>query len=128
MVSACLLTYYEAHFQIFYMLTLCQEKGIKDDMRVLLGEQARNVGLLVSLWFVNLPPQLVCLFEANGGAPESFRFKSYLLVSKIYKVRLYHHYLLLKSTLVSHDHKNADKKNRLTIDSEEAIIYVKPED
>jgi hypothetical protein len=39
------------------------------------------------------------------------------------------HYLLLKSTLVSHDqHKNAEKKNRLSIDNEEAIIYVKPED
>ncbi|KAI5572082.1 hypothetical protein BDE02_11G137800 [Populus trichocarpa] len=39
------------------------------------------------------------------------------------------HYLLLKSTLVSHDqHKNAEKKNRLSNDSEEAIIYVKPED
>uniref|UniRef100_A0A6N2N745 Uncharacterized protein n=1 Tax=Salix viminalis TaxID=40686 RepID=A0A6N2N745_SALVM len=40
----------------------------------------------------------------------SFRFNSYVLVSKIYK------------------HKNADKKNRLSSDSEEAIIYVNPED
>jgi protein BCP1 len=38
---------------------------------------------------------------------------------------------MIKSTLSSLatlQHKNADKKNKLSSDSEEAIIYVNPED
>lgn len=107
-----------------YLLKLCLEKSIKGDLRVLLGEQAHNVGLLVSRRVVNLPPQLLpplydALFDEISWATEdepteelrnSFRFNFYVLVSKMYK------------------HKNADKKNRLSSDSEEAIIYVNPED
>ncbi|CAK7357361.1 unnamed protein product [Dovyalis caffra] len=107
-----------------YLLKVCLEKSIQGDLRALLGEQAYNVGLLVSRRVVNLPPQLLpplydALFDEVSWAIEdeptkelrnSFRFKSYLLVSKIYK------------------HKNADKKSRLSSDSEEAIIYDKPED
>ncbi|XP_011039301.1 PREDICTED: protein BCCIP homolog isoform X2 [Populus euphratica] len=107
-----------------YLLRLCLEKSIKGDLRVLLGEQAHNVGLLVSRRVVNLPPQLLpplydALFDEISWATEdepteelrnSFCFNSYVLVSKMYK------------------HKNADKKNQLSSDSEEAIIYVNPED
>ncbi|KAJ6752472.1 hypothetical protein OIU85_002851 [Salix viminalis] len=107
-----------------FLLKHCLEKNIKGDLRVLLGEQAHNVGLLVSRRVVNLPPQLLpplydALCDEISWATEdepteelrnSFRFNSYVLVSKIYK------------------HKNADKKNRLSSDSEEAIIYVNPED
>ncbi|KAJ6313854.1 hypothetical protein OIU78_017492 [Salix suchowensis] len=107
-----------------FLLKHCLEKSIKGDLRVLLGEQAHNVGLLVSRRVVNLPPQLLpplydALCDEISWATEdepteelrnSFRFNSYVLVSKIYK------------------HKNADKKNRLSSDSEEAVIYVNPED
>ncbi|KAF9667148.1 hypothetical protein SADUNF_Sadunf16G0303000 [Salix dunnii] len=107
-----------------FLLKHCLEKSIKGDLRVLLGEQAHDVGLLVSRRVVNLPPQLLpplydALCDEISWATEdepteelrnSFRFNSYVLVSKIYK------------------HKNADKKNRLSSASEEAIIYVNPED
>ncbi|KAK2383977.1 CDK inhibitor P21 binding protein [Trifolium repens] len=101
-----------------------QEKGIADQLRLLLGEQAHNVGLLVSQRVVNLPPQLLpplydSLFNEVSWATEdeptedlrnSFRFKHYLMLSKIYK------------------HKNAEQKRKLSDDSEEAIVYVKPEE
>ncbi|KAB5521907.1 hypothetical protein DKX38_026226 [Salix brachista] len=122
-VSALNLGRYKAKLKEF-LLKHCLEKNIKGDLRVLLGEQAHNVGLLVSRRVVNLPPQLLpplydALCDEISWATEdepteelrnSFRFNSYVLVSKIYK------------------HKNADKKNRLSSDSEEAIIYVNPED
>ncbi|PNX84301.1 protein BCCIP, partial [Trifolium pratense] len=40
----------------------------------------------------------------------SFRFKHYVMLSKIYK------------------HKNPEQKRKRSDDSEEAIVYVKPED
>jgi len=43
----------------FLLLKGGQEKGITDKLRLLLGEQAHNVGLLVSQRVVNLPPQLL---------------------------------------------------------------------
>jgi len=43
----------------FLLLKAGQEKGIADKLRLLLGEQAHNVGLLVSQRVVNLPPQLL---------------------------------------------------------------------
>lgn len=42
-----------------FLLKSCQEKDVVDDLRLLLGEQAQNVGLLVSQRVVNLPPQLL---------------------------------------------------------------------
>ena len=42
-----------------FLLKACQEKDVVDDLRLILGEQAQNVGLLVSQRVVNLPPQLL---------------------------------------------------------------------
>ncbi|KAK9292625.1 hypothetical protein L1049_020600 [Liquidambar formosana] len=107
-----------------FLLKVCQEKDLIDDLRLLLGEQAHNVGLLVSQRVLNLPPQLLpplydALFDEVSWATEdepteelrkSFCFKFYVLVSRIYK------------------HKNADQKKGPSIVSDEAIIYIKPED
>ncbi|KAG2708391.1 hypothetical protein I3760_05G190700 [Carya illinoinensis] len=107
-----------------FLLKACQEKDVQDNLISLLGEQAQYVGLLVSQRVVNLPPQLLpplydALFDEVSWATEdepteelknSFRFKFYILVSKIYK------------------NKNANKKKKLSSDSDEAIIYTKPED
>ncbi|XP_020222554.1 protein BCCIP homolog isoform X2 [Cajanus cajan] len=100
-----------------------QEKGVADRLRLLLEEQARDVGLLVSQRMLNLPPQLLphlyaALFDEVSWATEdepteelrnSFKFKHYIILSKIYM-------------------KNVDQKRKLSNDSDEAIIYVKPED
>jgi len=43
----------------FLLLKASQEKGVADQLRLLFGEQAHNVGLLVSQRVVNLPPQLL---------------------------------------------------------------------
>ncbi|XP_024991889.1 protein BCCIP homolog isoform X1 [Cynara cardunculus var. scolymus] len=107
-----------------FLLTMCQDTEIKDNLRSYLGEQAVDVGLLISQRVVNLPPQLLPpmydgLFDEISWATEdeptkelrkSFCFKYYLLVSKIYK------------------HKNGDQKKKGSSSSEEAIIYLKPED
>ncbi|KAB1205765.1 hypothetical protein CJ030_MR7G028050 [Morella rubra] len=128
LMSALNLQRYKDHKCIMelkeFLLKECQEKGIVDDLRSLFGEQVQNVGLLVSQRVVNLPPQLLpplydALFDEVSWATEdepteelrnSFRFKTYILVSKIYK------------------HKNADQKKKLRNDIDEAIIYTKPED
>ncbi|KAM7463424.1 hypothetical protein LguiA_031545 [Lonicera macranthoides] len=100
-----------------FLLKACQEENMRDKLRSLVGKQASKVGLLVSQRMVNLPPQLLpplydALFDEISWATEdepteelrqSFCFKFYLLVTKIYK------------------HKNADQKK-------EAIVYAKPED
>ncbi|MCH93358.1 BCCIP-like protein, partial [Trifolium medium] len=107
-----------------FLAKASQEKGVADQLRLLLGEQSHNVGLLVSQRVVNLPPQLLpplydSLFNEVSWATEdeptedlrnSFRFKHYVMLSKIYK------------------HKNPEQKRKLSDDSEEAIVYVKPED
>ncbi|XP_031271531.1 protein BCCIP homolog [Pistacia vera] len=107
-----------------YLLKVCQEKDAINDLRLLLGEQAHEVGLLVSQRVVNLPPQLLppmydALFDEVSWATEdepteelrnSFRFKFYLLVCKIYKL------------------KNAGQKKKQSSQSDEEIIYIKPED
>ncbi|KAK6921641.1 BCP1 family, partial [Dillenia turbinata] len=107
-----------------YLLKVCQERTILDDLRLLLEEQAHNVGLLVSQRVVNLPPQLLpplhdALFDEITWATEdepteelrkSFGFKVYLLISKVYKL------------------KNANQKHGLSSDSEDPMIYIKPED
>ncbi|KAK7283994.1 hypothetical protein RIF29_13745 [Crotalaria pallida] len=90
----------------------------------ILEEQACDVGLLVSQRVVNLPPQLLpplynALFDEVSWATEdeptedlrnSFKFKHYVILSKIYK------------------HKNVEQKRKVSNDSDEAIIYIKPED
>ncbi|KAL3838050.1 hypothetical protein ACJIZ3_022641 [Penstemon smallii] len=103
-----------------YLLTVCQDKNIISKLKSLVDDQAQDIGLLVSQRVVNLPPQLLPpmydgLFDEVEWATEdepteelrnSFRFKYYLIITKIYK------------------HKNADQiKN-----GDEAIIYIKPEE
>ncbi|XP_044490615.1 protein BCCIP homolog isoform X2 [Mangifera indica] len=108
-----------------YLLKVCREKDVINDLRLLLGEQADDVGLLVSQRVVNLPPQLLppmydALFDEVSWATEdeltkelqdSFRFKFYLLVCKIYKQL-----------------KNVSRKKKLGSRSDEEMIYIKPED
>lgn len=105
-----------------FLLKVSQEKDVIDDLRSLLGKEAQSVGLLVSQRVTNLPPQLLPplydgLFKEVSWATEdepteelknSFHFKVYIIVSKVYK------------------HKNADQKGKQN--SDETIIYVKPED
>ncbi|KAM0019953.1 putative BCP1 family protein [Helianthus debilis subsp. tardiflorus] len=107
-----------------YLLKVCQDKEIKDKLRTYFGEQAEHVGLVISQRVVNLPPQLLPplydgLFDEISWAIEdepteelrkSFCFKYYLILSKVYK------------------HKNGDQKKKDCITTEEAIIYLKPED
>lgn len=58
-----------------FLLKACQEKDMLNDLRLLTGEQARAVGLLVSQRVVNLPPQLFpplydALFDEVSWATE----------------------------------------------------------
>lgn len=58
-----------------FLLKACQEKDVVDGLRLILGEQAQNVGLLVSQRVVNLPPQLLpplydALFDEVSWATE----------------------------------------------------------
>ncbi|RDX84118.1 Protein BCCIP-like protein, partial [Mucuna pruriens] len=100
-----------------------REKGVADHLRLLLGEQARDVGLLVSQRMVNLPPQLLpplydALFDEVSWATEdepteelrnSFKFKHYIILTKIYV-------------------KNVEQKRKPSNDSDEVTIYIKLED
>ncbi|KAL3512446.1 hypothetical protein ACH5RR_025163 [Cinchona calisaya] len=106
-----------------FLLKACRE-DVPSNLKSLLGEKAHVVGLLVSQRVVNLPPQLLpplydALFDEVSWATEdepteelqkSFCFKSYIMISKIYK------------------HRNAIKKIGNSRDGEEPIIYSKPED
>ncbi|XVE81206.1 hypothetical protein DITRI_Ditri15bG0044200 [Diplodiscus trichospermus] len=107
-----------------FLLNICQEKDKIGKLRSLLGDEAHAVGLLVSQRVVNLPPQLLphlydALFDEVSWATEdepteelrnSFHFKFYIVVSKIYK------------------HKNANQKRLSSSDKDEALVYIKPED
>ncbi|XP_037495233.1 protein BCCIP homolog [Jatropha curcas] len=107
-----------------FLTKVCQDKNVMDDLRLFLEEQAHDVGLLISQRVFNLPPQLLpplydALFDEILWATEdepteelrkAFCFKSYLIVSRIYK------------------HKNADHKKGKNSHNEELLIYVKPED
>ena len=58
-----------------FLLGVGLEKDVKDALRLLLGEEAQNVGLLVSQRVVNLPPQLLpplydALFDEISWATE----------------------------------------------------------
>ncbi|KAL2343370.1 hypothetical protein Fmac_004655 [Flemingia macrophylla] len=99
-------------------------KAVADRLRLLLEEQSRVVGLLVSQRMLNLPPQLLphlyaALFDEVSWATEdepteelrnSFKFKHYIILSKIYV------------------QKSAQQKRKPSNDNDEAIIYVKAED
>ncbi|OVA01484.1 BCP1 family [Macleaya cordata] len=103
-----------------FLLEVCDEKDVLGDLRMLLDQQAKNVGLLVSRHVVNFPPELLpplysALFDEVAQAAKDerryFSFKVYLLVTRIYK------------------HKKAGKrKGTLKSCSDDPIIYVWPED
>ncbi|CAA0832954.1 Protein BCCIP homolog [Striga hermonthica] len=107
-----------------YLLKVCRDMDVIAKVKSLVGEHAQDVGLMISQRVVNLPPQLLpplydALFDEVEWATEDeptkelqncFRFKYYLIISKIYK------------------HKNADKNKGITKTGEENVIYVKPED
>ncbi|XP_057777473.1 protein BCCIP homolog [Salvia miltiorrhiza] len=107
-----------------YLLKVCQDMDVLSKLKSLVGEHVRDVGLLVSQRVVNLPPQLLpplydALFDEVEWATEdepteelrsSFRFKFYLIISKIYK------------------HKNADQNRGTVKNGEETVIYNRPED
>ncbi|XP_074285040.1 protein BCCIP homolog [Silene latifolia] len=106
-----------------YLLKVCPEDGPVGKLKILLGDDAQNVGLIVSQRVTNLPPQLLpplydALFDEISWATEdeptvdlrkSFRFKHFLLVSRIYK-------------------KIARNKKGSASGSNEDVIYVKAED
>ncbi|KAM3281423.1 protein BCCIP [Capsicum chacoense] len=105
-----------------FLLKACHQKDVVSKLSLFLGDQANDVGLLVSQRVVNLPPQLLphlydALFDEVSWATEdepteelrkSFCFKFYLIISKIYK------------------HKNADKQKGPSGD--QTIVYIKAED
>ncbi|KAL3635965.1 hypothetical protein CASFOL_020512 [Castilleja foliolosa] len=107
-----------------YLLKVCHDTDVIAKLRSLLKDHAKDVGLMVSQRVVNLPPQLLPplydgLFDEVEWATEDeptkelqnyFRFKYYLIVSKIYK------------------HKNAHQNKGTTKNGAESVIYAKPED
>ncbi|KAJ8760641.1 hypothetical protein K2173_015308 [Erythroxylum novogranatense] len=107
-----------------FLLKVCLEKSVKDDLMLFLRDEAQNVGLLVSQRVVNLPLQLLpplydALFDEVSWATEdepteelrkSFRFKHYLLISKVYKQKI------------------SDGKKRQSLHADKEIIFVKPDD
>lgn len=106
-----------------YLLKVCEGSTLLAELKGLLEDKAEHVGLLVSQRVMNLPPQLLphlynALFDEILWATEdeptedlrkSFRFRYYLLVTKIYKK-------------ISHVKKVSATSNN------EDIIYLKPED
>ncbi|XXG58836.1 hypothetical protein AAC387_Pa04g1036 [Persea americana] len=128
-ISALNLGRYKNHQCIMqlkeFLLKVCQDKDVLDDLKLILGENAPGVGLLVSQRVVNLPPKLLiplhdALFDEVSWATEdepteelrdSFRFKFYLLITKFYK------------------NKHPDqRKGSWKGDCSEPVIYIKPED
>ncbi|KAI3862792.1 hypothetical protein MKW98_008632 [Papaver atlanticum] len=103
-----------------FVLRACKEKVTVGDLRMLLNEQAQDVGLLVIKHVNNFPPELLpplynILFnevaQAAKHEPTYFKFKVYLLITRIYKLN------------------NANqRKGTSKSDSDEPIIYVWPED
>lgn len=106
-----------------YLLKVCEGSTLLGELKGLLEDKAEHVGLLVSQRVMNLPPQLLphlynALFDEILWATEdeptedlrkSFRFRYYLLITKIYKK-------------ISHVKKVSATSNN------EDIIYLKPED
>ncbi|XWS35219.1 hypothetical protein CRYUN_Cryun21dG0107300 [Craigia yunnanensis] len=93
-----------------FLLNICQEKDKIGNLRSLLEDKAQNVGLLVSQRVLNLLPELLphlydALFDEVSWATEdepteelcnSFCFKFYVLVSKIYKLSMWSFLFLCK--------------------------------
>ncbi|VVB07570.1 unnamed protein product [Arabis nemorensis] len=108
-----------------FLLKVCSEKNIASDLKMVLEKEAQDVGLLVSQRVMNLPPQLLPplydgLFDEVFWATEdeptkelrnSFRFKSYLLVTKIYRLK-----------------NPKQRKPRHGEEEIEETVYLKPED
>ncbi|KAL2233302.1 UNVERIFIED_CONTAM: Protein BCCIP [Sesamum indicum] len=85
-----------------YLLKVCEDMDVIPKLRNLVGEHAKDVGLVVSQRVVNLPPQLLpplydALFDEIEWATED-------------------------------EHKNANGKKGMAESGEEAVIYMKPED
>ncbi|KAI3971887.1 hypothetical protein MKW92_019553, partial [Papaver armeniacum] len=103
-----------------FLVRACKEKDIVGDLRILLNEQAQGVGLLVIKHVNNIPPELLpplynILFnevaQAAKHEPTYFKFKVYLLITRIYKLN------------------NANqRKGTSKSDNDEPILYVWPED
>ncbi|XP_075488678.1 uncharacterized protein LOC142527679 isoform X2 [Primulina tabacum] len=107
-----------------YLLEVCQGKDVVASLKSLFGEHALGVGIIVSQRVVNLPSQLLpplydALFDEIAWATEdepteelrnSFRFKTYIVISKIYK------------------HKNEDQNAGKARNGDEVVIHIKPED
>ncbi|CAL9202286.1 unnamed protein product [Musa hybrid cultivar] len=129
LISALNLGRYEGHkcMKEFkeYLLQGCPDEGLRKRLKPFLEEKVSDVGLLVSQRFVNCPYQLVpplydALFDEVSWATEDeptkelqdfFRFKYYLLVTRIF------------------EDKNANqRKAKVNCDSNDLIIYIKPED
>uniref|UniRef100_A0ACD6AFX3 Uncharacterized protein n=1 Tax=Avena sativa TaxID=4498 RepID=A0ACD6AFX3_AVESA len=108
-----------------YLLGVCGDKDTKKKLKALLEQKASTVGLLVCRRFVNFPYEMVpkmydSLFDEVSWATEdeptqelqdSFRFKQYLLVVRIFE----------RKTLPK-------KKSKSNKDDEEPVIYSKLED
>ncbi|CAE6086048.1 unnamed protein product [Arabidopsis arenosa] len=108
-----------------FLLKVCSEKNVASDLELLLEKKAKDVGLLVSQRVMNLPPQLLpplydgLLDEVSWATEDepteelrgSFRFKSYILITKIYKLK----------------HPKQRKPCRGEKENEETI-FLKPED
>ncbi|CAN8318440.1 unnamed protein product [Cochlearia groenlandica] len=102
-----------------------EKKNIASELEKLLEKKSQDVGLLVSQRVMNLPPQLLPplydgLFDEISWATEdepteelrsSFRFKSYLLVTKIYKLK-----------------NPKQRKPRHGEEEDEETVFLKPED
>ncbi|BAB08609.1 unnamed protein product [Arabidopsis thaliana] len=98
-----------------FLLKVCSEKNVASDLELLLEKKAKDVGLLVSQRVMNLPLQLLPplydgLFDEVSWATEdepteelrgSFRFKSYILIAKIYKLSSWSFILPMYSQLVT---------------------------
>ncbi|XP_010933374.1 protein BCCIP homolog isoform X6 [Elaeis guineensis] len=108
-----------------FLLEVCSDESTKTKLKLLLEQQASDVGLLVSQRFVNCPYQLVpplydALFDEVSWATEdeptqelrdSFRLKYYMLLTRIL------------------ENKNVNqRKAKQSQDYEEPFIYIKAED
>nr|XP_010920064.2 protein BCCIP homolog [Elaeis guineensis] len=108
-----------------FLLEVCSDDSTKKKLKLLLEQQASDVGLLVSQRFVNCPYQLVpplydALFDEVSWATEdeptqelrdSFRFKYYILVARIFESKNVNQY-----------------KAKQSQDCDEPVIYIKAED
>ncbi|KAK8945868.1 hypothetical protein KSP40_PGU011926 [Platanthera guangdongensis] len=108
-----------------FLIGVCGDESMKKQLKLLLEQQENDVGLLISQRFVNCPHQLVpplydALFDEVSWATEdepsqelkdSFCFKSYLLITKIYENK--------------HANQCTAKGKH---DPDESIIYLKAED